>query len=89
MLGNISNVLGQYWITSTVWHAHLLSEQAESPEDIQARACKIAMPHLHYESALKEVDILNLSERRVLFCKSFFEKIQNPNVWWPWSTLAD
>ena len=61
-----------------VWHGGLTKEQTESLEDIQVRACKIATSLKDYETALKELELPSLEERRVSICKSFFEKIQEP-----------
>jgi hypothetical protein len=61
-----------------VWHPGLTTEQAETIEAIQKRACSIAMPGVDYVCAIKELALPTLEERRVELCKSFFEKIQNP-----------
>ena len=61
-----------------VWHSGLTREQSESLEDIQVRACRIALPGIDYESALKDLEIPSLELRRQTICKSFFLKMQQP-----------
>lgn len=61
-----------------IWHGGLTKEQSNALEDIQVRACKIAMPKKAYSDALKQVNIPTLAERRLSICKAFFVKMQNP-----------
>ena len=61
-----------------VWHSGITRDQSDALEDIQVRACRIALPGVHYVSAISELDIPTLEQRRQMICKSFFLKIQDP-----------
>ena len=62
-----------------VWHSGLTREQSESLGDIQVRLCRIALPGIDYESALKYLEIPSLKLRRQTICKSLFLKMKKPN----------
>ena len=61
-----------------VWHGGLTKELTDSIEDLQKRACKIALPSLSYEEALNSLSLPTLKERRVSVCQAFFNKIKMP-----------
>ena len=60
-------------------YSSLTKEQSDDLEDIQKRACKIAVPNMGYQDALSFLTLKSLSERRFDLCKTFFDKIQSPS----------
>ena len=61
-----------------IWHGGLTQEQENALEDIQMRACKIAVPDQEYHAVLQHVGIPTPAERRLTICKVLFCTIQNP-----------
>ena len=61
-----------------VWHGGLTKELSDSIEDLQRRACKIALPSQSYEDALESLSLTTLTERRISLCSAFFDKIRMP-----------
>ena len=62
-----------------VWHGGLTEEQSEALENIQVRACKIALPTMDYESALQQLGLPTLWARREGLCRSLFHKMEDSN----------
>ena len=56
-----------------VWHSSLTEENAEDLERIQKNALKIILAdkYLHYENALRKLDIEDLKSRREYLCRKF------------------
>ena len=61
-----------------VWYSGLTTAQAKAIDSIQKRSCSIAMPGEDYDCAITEHALPTLEGRKVELCKSFFEKVQNP-----------
>ena len=60
-----------------VWHGGLTQELSDNMEDLQKRACKIALPDMSYEEALTHLSLKPLDERRRDLCKGLFDKMKN------------
>ena len=61
-----------------VWHGGLTKELSDSIEDLQKRACKIALPSQSYEETPDSLSLISLKERRISICRAFFDKIKMP-----------
>ena len=61
-----------------VWHGGLTDELTQLLEHVQERALRIAYPGVEYLAAMTMAGIPPLYLRRELQCKSFFQRIQDP-----------
>ena len=61
-----------------LWHGGLTQELCDNIEELQIRACKIALPEMSYQDALDFMSLKTLSERRKDMCYNLFVKMEYP-----------